>query len=128
MPNAAERDQVWLTGVARSCPARGPVRGDGPPGHPASAGGAGAARRAGTCGQRAPALIGSGSSGNRLRAASRRGSMVVSRWNAWAAFTEQGADVHMASIAERANVGIGTVYRHFPTKQALVNAILADRL
>ena len=54
--------------------------------------------------------------------------MVVSRWNAWAAFTEQGADVHMASIAERANVGIGTVYRHFPTKQALVNAILADRL
>ena len=36
------------------------------------------------------------------------------------AFSERGQDVQMDEIAERAGVGVGTVYRHFPTKEALV--------
>ena len=32
----------------------------------------------------------------------------------------------MASIAARAGVGVGTVYRHFPTKEALLVALTAD--
>jgi AcrR family transcriptional regulator len=31
-------------------------------------------------------------------------------------------------IAERAGVGAGTVHRHFPTKEALIAAVVADRL
>jgi len=40
-----------------------------------------------------------------------------------AAFAEDGADVQMESIARRAEVGIGTLYRNFPTKQALISEI-----
>jgi AcrR family transcriptional regulator len=36
-----------------------------------------------------------------------------------AGFAEEGADVQMESIARRAGVGIGTLYRNFPTKDAL---------
>ncbi|MDG4821842.1 helix-turn-helix domain containing protein [Asanoa sp. WMMD1127] len=43
-----------------------------------------------------------------------------------AAFTEDGADVQMEQIARRAGVGVGTLYRNFPTKQALI-AELAQR-
>lgn len=39
------------------------------------------------------------------------------------AFTEEGADVQMEPIARRAGVGVGTLYRHFPTKQALITEI-----
>jgi AcrR family transcriptional regulator len=31
-------------------------------------------------------------------------------------------------IAEKAGVGVGTLYRHFPTKEALCEAILLERL
>jgi AcrR family transcriptional regulator len=34
----------------------------------------------------------------------------------------------MAAIAREAGVGVGTLYRRFPTKQALVRALLLDRL
>jgi AcrR family transcriptional regulator len=44
------------------------------------------------------------------------------------AFGERGVEVQMADIAMRAGVAIGTVYRHFPTKEALVDALLLDRL
>jgi AcrR family transcriptional regulator len=37
-----------------------------------------------------------------------------------AAFAEQGSEVQMDDVAERAGVGVGTLYRHFPTKEALV--------
>lgn len=43
-----------------------------------------------------------------------------------AAFAEDGADVQMEQIARRAGVGVGTLYRNFPTKQALI-AELAER-
>ena len=37
------------------------------------------------------------------------------------AFAERGADdVSLEEIARRAGVGIGTLYRHFPTRQALL--------
>jgi AcrR family transcriptional regulator len=36
---------------------------------------------------------------------------------------DEGLEAEMASIAERADVGVGTVYRHFPTKEALLAAL-----
>jgi len=44
------------------------------------------------------------------------------------AFAESGFDVPLDVIAERAGVGPGTVYRHFPTKEALFEAVTADRV
>lgn len=43
---------------------------------------------------------------------------------ATAAFTEHGLDVALDDIARRAGVGAGTVHRHFPTKAALVDAVI----
>ena len=40
-----------------------------------------------------------------------------------AAFAEVGADVSLDEIARRAGVGIGTLYRHFPTRDAIVEAV-----
>jgi len=45
-----------------------------------------------------------------------------------AAFAQGGADLPMEEIARRAGVGIGTVYRHFPNKEALLDALVADQL
>jgi AcrR family transcriptional regulator len=41
---------------------------------------------------------------------------------ATAAFAEAGTDASLEAIARRAGVGIGTLYRHFPTREALVEA------
>ena len=43
-------------------------------------------------------------------------------------FARRGVDVPLDEIAERAGVGAGTVHRHFPTKQALLVAIVVERL
>ncbi len=60
-----------------------------------------------------------------LRADARRNrEKVVAA--ASAAFVESGLEAQMDDIARRAGVGVGTVYRHFPTKEALVEA-LAER-
>jgi AcrR family transcriptional regulator len=40
-------------------------------------------------------------------------------------FAEDGLDAQMDDVARRAGVGVGTVYRHFPTKEALVEAVAA---
>jgi AcrR family transcriptional regulator len=40
-----------------------------------------------------------------------------------AAFTERGADAPLEEIARRAGLGIGTLYRHFPTREALLAAV-----
>ena len=38
--------------------------------------------------------------------------------------TEQGAEASLRDIARRAEVGLGTLYRHFPTREALLEALL----
>jgi AcrR family transcriptional regulator len=40
-----------------------------------------------------------------------------------ATFTELGADVALEEIARRAGVGIGTLYRHFPTRDVLLTEV-----
>ena len=40
-----------------------------------------------------------------------------------AAFAEVGAETSLEEIARRAGVGIGTLYRHFPTRDAIVEAV-----
>ncbi|WP_405795346.1 TetR/AcrR family transcriptional regulator [Streptomyces sp. NBC_01506] len=44
------------------------------------------------------------------------------------AFGEHGTDASLEDVARRAGVGIGTLYRHFPTRQALMNAVFQDSL
>ena len=39
------------------------------------------------------------------------------------AFTRSGADISMDDIAKRACIGAGTLYRHFPTRDALLAAV-----
>jgi len=61
-----------------------------------------------------------------LRADARRNrERVVSA--AGVVFAEQGRDAQMDDVAKRAGVGVGTVYRHFPTKEALIEALAIDR-
>ena len=45
-----------------------------------------------------------------------------------AVFAAEGIEVPVDLIAEKAGVGVGTLYRHFPTKEKLCEAILLDRL
>src|SRR5215472_12068310 len=46
-----------------------------------------------------------------------------------AAFAEHGADdVSLEEIARRAGVGIGTLYRHFPARQDLLEAVYLDQV
>jgi AcrR family transcriptional regulator len=42
-------------------------------------------------------------------------------------FAEHGRDAQMDDVAKHAGVGVGTVYRHFPTKEALIEALAIDR-
>ena len=41
-------------------------------------------------------------------------------------FAEQGREAQMDDVARHAEVGVGTVYRHFPTKEALIEALAVD--
>jgi AcrR family transcriptional regulator len=43
-------------------------------------------------------------------------------------FTEQGLGATLDDVADRARVGVGTVYRRFPDKEALVEALFTERL
>ncbi|MFD5228305.1 TetR/AcrR family transcriptional regulator [Streptomyces qaidamensis] len=44
------------------------------------------------------------------------------------AFAEHGEGASLDDIAKRAGVGSGTLYRHFPTRQALLEAAYLDRV
>ncbi|MFD1935346.1 TetR/AcrR family transcriptional regulator [Nonomuraea mangrovi] len=44
-----------------------------------------------------------------------------------AAFRERGVEASLESIARAAGVAIGTLYGHFPTRRALVGALLRER-
>jgi len=43
-------------------------------------------------------------------------------------FAAEGVSAPIDAVAQRAGVGIGTVYRHFPTKEALFEAIVTARI
>jgi AcrR family transcriptional regulator len=61
------------------------------------------------------------------RADARRNREAVLR-AAVRVFAEEGLDVSLGRIAQRAGVGAGTVYRHFPSKAILVEAVLAEQV
>jgi AcrR family transcriptional regulator len=43
-------------------------------------------------------------------------------------FAEQGPDASLEEVARRAGVGIGTLYRHFPSREALAEEIFAEHM
>ncbi|WP_326794763.1 TetR/AcrR family transcriptional regulator [Streptomyces sp. NBC_01808] len=45
-----------------------------------------------------------------------------------AVFAEHGIDAPMATVARRAGVGVATLYRRFPTRDALVRAAYAEQM
>jgi AcrR family transcriptional regulator len=63
----------------------------------------------------------------RLRADARRNAARVLE-AAREVFGESGSEASLEEIARRAGVGIGTLYRHFPTRDALVEAVFRDTL
>ncbi|MDQ2728211.1 MAG: TetR/AcrR family transcriptional regulator [Actinomycetota bacterium] len=44
------------------------------------------------------------------------------------AFVAEGAEASLDEIARQAGVGIGTLYRHFPTRQCLLEAVFLDQV
>jgi AcrR family transcriptional regulator len=44
------------------------------------------------------------------------------------AFGENGSDASLEDIARRAGVGIGTLYRNFPTRSDLINAVYVEEV
>ena len=74
-----------------------------------------------------PSAVPAAAGGRPLRRDARRNrERIITA--ARAAFAEHGLDVGVDEIARRAGVGMGTLYRRFPTKDALIEAILEDRL
>lgn len=61
------------------------------------------------------------------RADARRNREIVLR-TAVRMFAEEGLEVSLGRIAQRAGVGAGTVYRHFPSKEILLEAVLAEHI
>ncbi|MFI6326475.1 TetR/AcrR family transcriptional regulator [Nonomuraea sp. NPDC050556] len=45
-----------------------------------------------------------------------------------AVFAEEGPDASLNEVARRAGVGPGTLYRHFPTREALLVAVFRERI
>lgn len=45
-----------------------------------------------------------------------------------AAFREHGVGASLAEIARSCDIAIGTLYRHFPTREALLEALLHDKI
>ena len=61
-----------------------------------------------------------------LRADARRNRERILK-AARAVFSAHGRDAHLEDVARRAKVGVGTVYRHFPTKAALLEALAREQ-
>ena len=66
-------------------------------------------------------------SARRVRADAQRNVLTLLQ-AAKEVFAEAGVDAPVRGIAERAGVGIGTVYRHFPTRADLVAAVFAREI
>jgi AcrR family transcriptional regulator len=43
-------------------------------------------------------------------------------------FTERGSEASLEEIARRAGVGVGTLYRHFPSRQDLIEAVYVEEV
>ena len=63
--------------------------------------------------------------GRPLRADARRNREAILK-AARTEFAKYGGDAQMDDIARRAKLGVGTLYRHFPTKDALAAALAGD--
>jgi AcrR family transcriptional regulator len=61
-----------------------------------------------------------------LRADARRNREAILK-AARAVFSARGREAHLEEVAKRAKVGMGTVYRHFPTKEALLQALAREQ-
>lgn len=73
------------------------------------------------------AVAGAGESTRPLRAdAKRNREQLIAA--ARTAFTERGSEASLEDIARRAGVGVGTLYRHFPSRQALIEAVYVDEV
>jgi AcrR family transcriptional regulator len=68
---------------------------------------------------------GTTSSGRPLRADARRNRDLILT-SARDAFRERGPDASLEEIARNAGVGIGTLYRHFPTRNDLLDEMFRD--
>ncbi|MEV5196469.1 helix-turn-helix domain-containing protein [Streptomyces clavifer] len=62
-----------------------------------------------------------------MRADARRNYDRLLR-EARASFAEHGTDASLEDIARHAGVGIGTLYRHFPNRHTLMNAVFQEAL
>ena len=62
----------------------------------------------------------------RLRADARRNRERILQ-SARIVFSECGGDAQIDDVARRAGVGVGTVYRHFPTKEALMVELVRQK-
>jgi AcrR family transcriptional regulator len=67
------------------------------------------------------------STGRQKRADARRNEETLLAAAA-AAFTESGVNVPVRDIASRAGVGVGTIYRHFPTRADLIVAVFRHQV
>ena len=61
-----------------------------------------------------------------LRADARRNREAILK-AARAVFSARGREAHLGDVARRAKVGMGTVYRHFPDKDALLEALAREQ-
>jgi AcrR family transcriptional regulator len=68
-----------------------------------------------------------GGQGRRLRADAERNRAALAA-AAREVFAEQGLTAPLEHIAKRAGVGIATLYRNYPTRAALLDAVLADTI
>ena len=70
---------------------------------------------------------GSGATAPRKRADARRNEATLLNAAA-AAFVESGVNVPVRDIAARSGVGVGTIYRHFPTRADLIVALYRHQI
>lgn len=61
-----------------------------------------------------------------LRADARRNRERILQ-SAREVFAESGAEAQIDDVARRAGVGVGTVYRHYPTKEALLTELVRQK-
>ncbi|MBR0754336.1 TetR/AcrR family transcriptional regulator [Bradyrhizobium jicamae] len=66
--------------------------------------------------------------GNRPMRADARRNVARLLQTAAAVFLAEGLDVPLQRIAETAGIGIGTVYRHFPHRSALIEAVFGPEV